>query len=244
MYTECQFVGFPNQISEKAKGMASLFEARNYVNGNSDTLRYRFMKPLDYNPQNKYPLVVLLHHGGAHGTDNIIQVEGSDASLFSNYVNKRKYPAFLFIPQCPQNINWADPAMSQLTFEAIGDLEKQFSVDVKRRYVIGISGGGMGSWYFIGTHPEMFAAAIPMCGGTDVGLSDKMTDVAVWAFHGDKDPLAPVSSTRSIIAGIKKAGGHPKYTEFPNAGHNIGRQVQQTHGLLDWLFSQKKTNRF
>lgn len=240
MYSEIQFVGFPHSISEKARGIASLFEARKYVNADGDTLRYRFMKPLDYNSEIKYPLVVLLHHGGAHGTDNIIQVEGSNAPFFSNYNNKRKYPAFLFIPQCPQNLGWADPALSRLTFEAMADLEKQFSVDIKRRYVMGISGGGLGSWYFIGTHPELFAAAIPMCGGIDLRLSDKMSDVAVWAFHGDKDPLAPVSSTRSIIAGIKKAGGHPKYTEFPNAGHNIGGQVQRVPGLLDWLFAQKR----
>lgn len=240
MYSEIQFVGFPHSISEKARGIASLFEARKYVNADGDTLRYRFMKPLDYNIENKYPLVVLLHHGGAHGTDNIIQVEGSNAPFFSNYNNKRKYPAFLFIPQCPQNLGWADPAFSELAFEAIADLEKEFSVDVKRRYVMGISGGGLGSWYFIGTHPEMFAAAIPICGGRDLGLSDKMANVAIWAFHGDKDPLAPVGSTRSIIAGIKKAGGHPKYTEFPNAGHNIGGQVQEFPGLLAWLFSQKK----
>ncbi|WP_159476311.1 prolyl oligopeptidase family serine peptidase [Dyadobacter sp. 3J3] len=240
MYSKSQFVGFPHPISEKARGIASLFEARNYVNADGDTLRYRFMKPLDYNPENKYPLAVLLHHGGAHGTDNIIQVEGSNAPFFSNYVSKRKYPAFLFIPQCPQNLSWADPAFSKLIFEAIDDLEKQFSVDTKRRYVMGISGGGLGSWYFIGTHPEMFAAAIPMCGGTDPGLSENMTHVAIWAFHGDKDPLAPVSSTRSIIAGIRKAGGHPKYTEFANADHNIGGQVQRIPHLLDWLFAQKK----
>lgn len=240
MYKESQFVGFPHQISEKARGIASLFEARNYVNADGDTLRYRLMKPLGYNAKNKYPLAVLLHHGGAHGSDNIIQVDGSDASFFSTYENKRKYPAFLFIPQCPQNLNWADPAVFKLTFEAIAELEKEFSVDVKRRYVTGISGGGFGSWFFIGKHPEMFAAAIPMCGGSDPGLSANMTNVAVWAFHGDKDPLAPVSSTRTIIAGIKKAGGHPRYTEFPNAGHNISRQVQQIPGLLDWLFSQKK----
>lgn len=240
MYSESQFVGFPHLISEKARGMASLFEARNYVNADGDTLRYRFMKPLDYNPENKYPLVVLLHHGGAHGTDNIIQVEGSNAPFFSNYNNKRKYPAFLFVPQCPQNLGWADPNLSKLTFDAMADLEKQFSVDVKRRYVMGISGGGLGSWYFIGTHPELFAAAIPMCGGTNLGLSDKMADVAIWAFHGDKDPLASVSSTRSIITGIKKAGGHPKYTEFTNADHNIGGQVQRVPGLLDWLFAQKR----
>lgn len=240
LLNESTLLGYPHIISEKARGMAALFEAGNYVDMNGDTLRYRLMKPLDYDPKKKYPVVVLLHHGGAHGDDNILQIEGSNAPFFSNYVNKRKYPAFLFVPQCPREMSWGTPAITLLTFQALHNLEKEFSIDVKRRYVMGLSGGGYGSWHFITTHPKMFAAAIPICGGGDPELAKAVTDVAIWAFHGKKDELAPVSQSRVMISAIKAAGGNPKYTEFPDDGHNIGGKVQRIPDLLDWLFAQKR----
>jgi predicted peptidase len=51
-----------------------------------------------------------------------------------------------------------------LVFEAISAFEEECAIDENRRYVTGLSMGGYGSWHFIGTRPEMFAAAIPVCG--------------------------------------------------------------------------------
>ena len=229
-------------IGESATGAAKPFEARIYTD-RGDTLRYRILKPLGYNPAQKYPIVVLLHHGGAHGNDNVKQVEGSEAPFVSNYENIRKYPAFLFVPQCQQNMNWMSPAINISVLKTLQVLEKEFSIDVKRRYVMGVSGGGYGSWHFIGAHPGMFAAAIPICGGGNPRQAKNMLDVAIWAFHGKNDGLAPVSGTREMIAAIKREGGTPRYTEFPDEGHDIGRKVKITPGLLDWLFSQRRNEK-
>jgi predicted peptidase len=67
-----------------------------------------------------------------------------------------------------------------------------------------------------------------------------MVHVSVWAFHGAKDRNVPVSGSRDIIAEMKKSGGKPKYTEYPEGGHNIWEDVRKTPGLLDWLFAQKQ----
>lgn len=230
----------PHGVTERDKGMAKPYEARYFISSKGDTLHYRLMKPMNYDPAKKYPLVLLLHHGGAHGSDNVSQIGGSDAPFFYNYLNREKYPAFLFVPQCPEATGWWEPSVDLSIMETIEALEKEFSTDVRRRYVMGTSGGGYGSWHFIGTHPKMFAAAIPICGAGDTGSAKNMVDVAIWAFHGEKDELVPVSSSRDMIAAIRKAGGNPKYTEFPDTGHNLGKEVQSTKGLLDWLFAQKR----
>ena len=229
-----------NFVSERAKGLAQPFEARFYINNENDTLRYRLLRPLHYNLNQKYPLVVLLHHGGSHGSDNVKQVEGTFAPFLSDYNNIRKYPAFLFVPQCPDGSSFLSPAIELLTFEAMHELEQEFTIDTNRRYVVGLSGGGFGSWHFLGTHPKTFAAAIPICGGGDPWRAQNITDVAVWAFHGAQDALAPVRGSRDMIAAIRKAGGKPRYTEFSDAGHDIAYQVQSTPGLVDWLFAQKR----
>ncbi len=43
-----------------------------------------------------------------------------------------------------------------------------------------------------------------------------------------------------MIAAIKTAGGDPKYTEFPGAGHNIWELVDATPGVLEWMFAQER----
>lgn len=108
------------------------------------------------------------------------------------------------------------------------------------KYVSGYSMGGYGAWHFICTRPEMFAAAVPICGGGDPELVKNIVDIPVWAFHGAKDMNVPVNGTRDMIEAIKKAGGNPRYTEFPDAAHDIWAEVTQTTELPEWLFTQKR----
>ncbi|MGZ8538329.1 MAG: carboxylesterase family protein [Flavisolibacter sp.] len=225
--------------------LAKLFEFRIFTNSMGDTLMYRLLRPLNYDSTKKYPLVVSLPYGGQPGTDTIRQIEGAAAAeLLSLDSNRKKYPAFLFIPHCPPGGGWGGilnyPSVDSLVYEAISSLDDKFNIDTKRRYVSGISKGGYGTWNFICTRPDMFAAAIPVSGGGNPSLASKAVDVAVWAFHGKNDNNVPVEGSRNMISALEKEGGHPKYTEFPNKGHDIWYEVSITPGLLDWLFAQKR----
>nr|WP_068891136.1 dienelactone hydrolase family protein [Pedobacter panaciterrae] len=227
---------------EKTQELARLFEARTFVNSKGDTLYYRLLKPLNYDSTKKYPLVINLPYGGQPGTDKIRQLEGAaDAQFLSTGFNREKYPAFIFVPNCPAGSGWGGipnyPSVDALVYEAITSLNEP-GIDVKRRYVTGISRGGYGAWQFISTRPDLFAAAIPICGAGDPKLAPRVVDVAVWAFHGAKDQNVPVSGSREMIKAIKEAGGNPKYTEYPNEGHSF--YYQDTPGLWDWLFAQRK----
>lgn len=225
--------------------VAEPFEARTFVDSDGNTLKYRLLKPLNYDPSLKYPIFVALHGGSGEGSDNYKQVA---AALFPEFLlqpsNREKYQAFIFVPQCPFGTSWGGvhplPGVDEIVFEAMAALENEFPVDTSRRYVAGASLGGYGSWHFIESHPEKFAAAIPVCGVGNPSLASKCVDVPVWAFHGAKDTRVLVSGSRDMIDALKKAGGDPKYTEFPEDGHNIGKLVVDTPGLMDWLFEQHK----
>jgi predicted peptidase len=130
--------------------------------------------------------------------------------------------------------------VDSLVYEAIVSLNKEVGLDAKRRYVTGISRGGYGTWNFIMTRPDLFAAAIPVCGGGTARISPGVAEIAVWAFHGEKDKNVPVAGSRDMISALKKAGGHPRYTEFANEGHSIWDRASTTPGLWDWLFAQRK----
>jgi hypothetical protein len=238
-------VYWANHNFMKTKELAQLFEARIFIGSKGDTLRYRLLKPLDYDTSRQYPIVINLPYGGQPGTDTIRQIEGAGAAqLLSGETNRKKYPAFLFVPNCPPGSGWGGipgyPSVDSLVYEAIESLDSRYKIDPKRRYVTGISRGGYGAWNFICTRPDLFAAAIPICGGGNPSLASNARYVAVWAFHGEKDINVPVSGSRDMISAIRQAGGNPRYTEFPDEGHNIGYQAETTPGLWDWLFAQQK----
>lgn len=231
-------------MSPTTKVLAEVFEARSYTNREGDTLLYRLLKPLDYNPDKQYPMVVCLHGGAGVGTDNYKQLEGSLlVTMLSKPENRKKHPAFLFVPQCPPGSSWGGlpnlPAIDTLVFKTMSALNDEFAIDEDRLYVEGHSMGAYGVWYFMGTHPGKFAAAIPMAGEGDPDLARNMLDVAVWAFHGANDRNVPVTGSREMIEAIRKAGGNPRYTESPNAGHSW-KFVEDTPGVLEWLFAQKR----
>jgi predicted peptidase len=105
---------------------------------------------------------------------------------------------------------------------------------------MGESLGGYGSWHFVSSQPDMFAAAVPICGGGNPTYAAKIADVPIWAFHGAKDRVVPVEGSRKMIAAIENAGGIPRYTEFANEGHIISESFEKTEGLLDWVFGQER----
>ncbi|CCH52980.1 phospholipase/carboxylesterase [Fibrisoma limi BUZ 3] len=232
-------------VSLRASTLAKPFDEGSYISSRGDTLYYRLLKPIHYDPRKKYPLVVGLPY--SCWSDNTRQIDACPmAKWLATDENRRKYPAFVFVPRCPPHTGWGGvpntPSVTQLAIEAIIDLDKTYSIDPHRRYVTGVSRGGYGSWHMIGLHPELFAAAIPVCGEGNPDQAKNMTAVSVWAFHGAKDKNVPVSGSRKMINAIKKAGGRPRYTEYPDAAHGIWEEVIKTPGLLDWLFYQKQTD--
>ncbi|MBD0256928.1 MAG: peptidase [Cytophagales bacterium] len=240
-----RIIGDPDQVPQYLRQAAEPYEARTYVNGRGDTLRYRLMKPLGYDSTQHYPLVVCLHGSSGCGRDNVKQVVASlPAQWLSAPENRSKYAAFLLVPQCPLQMSWGGidglPAVDSLVVEALLALEQEVKIAKNRRYVAGNSLGGYGVWHLIGTRPELFAAALPISGGGDPALGQRIAGVPLWAFHGAKDRNVPVSGSRDVIEAVKRAGGTPRYTEYPDLAHHIGPQVATTPGLFDWLFAQKR----
>jgi hypothetical protein len=219
----------------EAQQLVGLAEgARTYVDSEGDSLHYLLIKPMDYDKEKKYPLVVCLPYGG---------YEAGAAESLSNAVNRYTYRAFIFVPYCPEGEGWGGipgtPSLASLVYETINALHEP-GIDIKRRYVTGVSRGGYGTWEFICTHPDLFAAAVPVCGGGNPELASKIVNMPIWAFHGSNDKNVPVSGSRDMISAIKKAGGHPLYTEYPYGTHQIWENVSETPEVWKWLFAQKQ----
>ena len=234
---------------------AELYEARVYKNEKGETLNYRLMVPKDYSPSGteKYPLVLFLHGAGERGDDNSKQlVHGTKE--FAKDENRQKFPCFVIAPQCPDGKKWSEVDWSadthkqpeesislKLTRELMASLEKEFRIDTKRLYVTGLSMGGYGTWDLVSRTPDVFAAAIPVCGGGDETQAERLTKLPIWVFHGDKDTAVKPERSRRMVEAIKKAGGSPKYTEYPNVGHDSWSKTYSNPDVIAWLFAQRKS---
>ncbi|HTF17875.1 MAG TPA: hypothetical protein VK658_07370 [Chryseolinea sp.] len=231
-------ISWERKLALKTEQWDKVWGARTFTDAQGDTIRYQLIYPENLDSTKKYPMVVCLPYGGG--------IEGSPAAQFLlTEASRKKYPSFLFVPFCPNGTGWGGipnyPTMDTVVFESIEAVENELNIiDANRVYVTGVSRGGYGSWHFISLRPDLFAAAMPVCGGGDPNLAANMVDVAVWAFHGEDDRNVPVSGSRDIIAAIKKSGGSPRYTEFPDSGHDIWHYVTTTPGVFEWLFEQKR----
>jgi predicted peptidase len=224
-----------------------------YKSADGQSLPYQLLKPSGYDPQKKYPLVLFLHGAGERGTDNHAQLTHV-ARIFATPENRRTYPCFVLAPQCPPERKWAEVDWSAmhhktpekpsiplaLAMEVIAQLQKEYSIDAKRLYVMGLSMGGYGSWDAISRYPETFAAAVPICGGGDEDKAPAIAKIPVWVFHGDHDGAVKVERSRNMVAALKKAGGSPKYTEYPGVGHDSWVPASKEPELLPWLFRQTR----
>jgi len=230
------------------ENLLKLFEARVYREPSGSSIPYRLFKPDKYNPKEKYPLILFLHGGVGVGTDNRRQFNGGNEvppKALSSAENQGKHPCFIVAPQCSPQDGWVrlDRRLAEsmrLTLAIVESLQKEFSIEADRLYVVGLSMGGGAVWDLVSRHPEMFAAAVPICSAGDPAKAPLLIHLPIWCFHGDADPLIPVQYARRMIAALKKAGGSPKYTQYPGVGHNSYVNAFQEPELLPWLFEQKR----
>lgn len=208
-------------------------------------LPYRLARPAGYDATKKYPLVIFLHGSGESGTDNKLQIQKNigvptGGSVFTLPANQAKYPSFFVAPQAPSpsKEGW-EGTRGQAVLKLITALEQQFSsIDTRRLYITGLSMGGYGTWALIQDNPKLFACAVPMSGGGDPTKAVNIAALPIWDFHGTIDPTVPVKESRDMIAALQAAGGHPKYTEYPNGQHAIWDQAYTEPELLPWMFGQ------
>jgi len=234
---------------------------KEYISSSGDTLKYRSFDPETIKPGEKYPLVLFLHGAGERGNDNEAQLTHG-ANMFLNPVVLEKYPAFIVFPQCPENQWWSNsrkpdsdgkwgreryPQNPEITVpmqsvkELLDIYLQKDEIDKDRIYIIGLSMGGMGTFDLVCRFPDLFAAAVPICGGINPDrIASVSPTAAITIFHGDKDDTVYVENSREVYRALKNIGKAPRYIEFPGCGHNSWDPAFNYPGFIDWVFAQKK----
>lgn len=231
-----------------------MFEKLEFSGESGGKMPYRLLKPLDYNPEKSYPLVIFLHGSGERGDDNDAQLKNG-MQPFLDETNRDKYPAFVLAPQCPEGMTWAKTAEPddivftfteeptepmKLLLEIIAQVQHDFQIDDRRLYITGLSMGGYGTYDLLTRRPDMFAAAIVVCGAGDVRKVDRFKDVPLRIFHGEEDDAVPSDLSKVMVNALTSVGAKPKYTLYPEVGHNSWDLAYNEEKLFPWLFKKKK----
>jgi len=124
---------------------------------------------------------------------------------------------------------------------AVHDLLEREPIDPDRVYLTGLSMGGYGAWDLAARHPERFAAVVPVCGGGDPAQADRLRDLPIWVWHGDRDRSVPVEQSRRMVEALRRAGSAVRYDELPGVGHGSWKQAYGAGGAIDWMFAQRRS---
>ena len=181
----------------------------------------------------RWPLLIFLHGMGQRGTDLAkVRLHGPPKLIDEG----RTFPFIVISPQCPEDEWWNLSGVEAFIAAMVG----RYRVDPDRVYVTGLSMGGYGTWALAQRHPERYAAIAPICGGGEPKWAGRLRDLPVWAFHGAKDITVPPSNSQEMIDAIVAAGGHPRFTLYPNAAHDVWTETYANEELYTWLLAQHR----
>lgn len=198
-------------------------------------LRYLLALPEGYGDDDRrWPLLVFLHGAGESGDDLAkVKVHGPPKLLAAG---ARDFPCIVVSPQSPGR-GWN----AEYLLALVDQLCAEYRVDEDRIWLTGLSMGGFGTWSLAAAAPDRFAAIVPICGGGRPADAEKIAAIPTWVFHGAKDAVVPLAASQSMVDAVRAAGGEPKFTVYPEAGHDSWTETYEDPALWDWLFAQSRT---
>jgi predicted peptidase len=237
-----------------ATAQPSRFSVQQYINEKGDTLRYRMLYP-DYDTLRKYPLVIFLHGSGERGNDNDAQLKWG-VQAFATDEMMTMYPAIVIAPQCPLGVGWSNFSRTntsrnmqlqatpskpmELLIALIHDMIKKAPIDTNRIYITGLSMGGFGTFDAIERYPNLFAAAMPVCGGGDTSRAASIAHIPIWIVHGSEDGTVNPLYSVDMLQALMKSGAHPGFSMYPETGHFSWLAAYNNKLAIEWMFRQRK----
>ncbi|MFF9120533.1 prolyl oligopeptidase family serine peptidase [Streptomyces massasporeus] len=216
--------------------VADDFTAGSFTDSAGFELDFRLYRPEGFvrNPRTRYPLVVTLHGGGEVADNNMTQLTSNRIAVtFATPQRQRRNPAFVLSPQIPlprpmngpDGTDWTDAKVQGALIELIDAFVSEHSrnVDTARLYLVGLSSGGRGIYSLLAKRPNVFAAALPTAGWSDVTAMERITHIPIWADHSVDDPVVPYREGRfgnpgtwTLMNALEAAGARVSRGEWAN----------------------------
>lgn len=201
--------------------------------------RYRYLAwtPVDSAPKGGWPLLLFLHGAGERGDDLArVEVHGPPKLVATT---PALWGCVLVAPQCPDGEWWSTDSLLAL----IEEVRATERIDARRVYVTGLSMGGFGTFELVATRPDLFAAALPICGGLRAEREPAIAaakDVPMRVFHGADDKVVPPESSLRLVERLRALGADVELTLYPGVAHDSWTRTYADPAVLTWLFEQRR----
>ncbi len=206
-----------------------------------DDLIYLTIYPVGYNPDNSYPMIVLLHGMGASMYDlaNLVSFIDSEGYI---YVCPNA-PVPVQVDQGVLGFAWTVPgsddpqgvARSEAKFEGmLNEVRQEHKVADGQSIMLGFSQGGSMTYRYGLSHPEIFTGIVAL--GTSIRDQDETRQrlpagrsQSIFIGHGLQDNIERARSSKEFL---EAEGYTPYYREY-DMGHEINQDVMAD--LVPWI---------
>ena len=204
---------------------------------------YLLYYPEEYykNPNQDFPLLIVLHGIGERGTLNYSALNRYGPAKLVD--GGRSFP---FIIATPQTYIYAGSWAKSVVNEFLDKMVIDSRVNINKIYVTGFSMGGNGAFAYAAGYPNKVTAIVPIAGWSSGGMCN-LTNVPVWAFHAQDDGSVGVAGTNNAVANINACNPPPTVpaikTIYPNGGHGIWEKTYNgsaNHDIYTWMLQYTK----
>lgn len=205
--------------------------------------------PPGYNPEQSYPLVIMLHGAMSNHRLALKRVFGH-----SNLPGENDAKASRYFPDWkPENYIVATPyargTMGYMgipeedVYKVIETCQENFNIDRNRIYLTGLSMGGGGTLYLGMRRPDLFAAIAPVCPAPPSAfypLIGNALNLSVAIHQGGADPVVRAEGTRFILNEFQKNNTLTEYYEYPGVQHDSWVQAYGDANIFRWFDGQTR----
>lgn len=196
------------------------------------------------------PLVIFLHGFPPGGN---VSAEGIRSDYIFQFAQESRLNDMLIAAPVANLENVHHPLQ---TDAVIREVQRQYTVDPARIYLVGYSMGGRSAWTTALTYPKRFAAVVPIAGGFSneeqvqlpagqwAPLMTELVGTPIRAYHSQTDEIVPYAEGKNAFDAFVAAGGTGSLiTLSEGQTHYPGAVTSSiTAELFDWLRQQSRPN--
>lgn len=214
---------------KKEATASHIVEDKTILIGNNNYY-YSIAIPYDYNDNDTYTVFLALHWGG-----NVDFQSG--ANFLSTFALEalENYKGFIVAPSCPEPAGWIHDNSQAFVLGLIESVLNDYRIDSNKIIIGGFSMGGVGTWYYGSTFPEIFKVAVPIASLPPIIIEDI---IPTYVIHGVEDEVFSVDYARNVVRDIKTKGNVIRFTEVKDASHyETNKYIDPLAESLDWIES-------
>ena len=196
-----------------------------------ETRYYTIAVPFEYNDTDSYPLLIALHWGEPVSFQ-------SGANFLYNFVmpSYENFNGIIISPSRPVRGGWFLSYSENFILTLLKKIKNDYNIDVEKVAIAGYSLGGIGTWYYATTYPDLFSAAIPIASMPPSSVLPISNIIPTYVIHGTSDEIFPIDNIKNLVRDIKITNNTIRLVEVENASHYDTDKYEQSFSeSIDWI---------